>query len=67
MKCVCGYEYDMGYYDEDFADFINGCGDEKFIEIDGINEIEHGDGKIKLIACPKCQTIKFVYDWEDLK
>ena len=57
-KCVCGYKkgFDLGNDAEYF------CGDEEFIRLDVVvmrKDLESwANPVVKLIACPKCGTVK---------
>jgi len=59
MKCAaCLYEYDFDYTVKDGFKIL--IGDEEFIHISG-NFYKHEDfedKRIRLIACPKCKTIR---------
>lgn len=59
-SCVCGYVHETGFDDKgDWSPFLQG--DKEFHEIDGtfiLNGRDWETVKVKLIACPKCETIK---------
>lgn len=70
IKCICGYEIEKEWDKEPIK------GDELFIPISSIagftmpnpKEMEYGDYNynlnvnIDLYACPKCGTVKMIYD-----
>lgn len=62
MKCICGYEHEEEFDNEDrYYKTING--DDKFKEICGTFLIEDDDyyklkREVSIYACPKCGTLK---------
>lgn len=58
--CVCGYIHESGFgEDNQWSPYLQG--DKEFLKLEGtyiVNDDRYDETKVKLIACPKCFTVK---------